>query len=153
MKVFSNITELSESIGLDIGSSDWFLVTQEQVNAFANVTGDSQFIHIDPEKASLTPFEGTIAHGFLSLSMLSYFANNGCGVTIADARLFINYGFDQIRFVHPVRVGAKIRAHSKLLSVDEKKTGEILLKLHVNVEIESIEKPALIADWLVMIVP
>jgi len=153
MKVFSGITELTESVGSDIASSDWFKVTQEQINAFASVTGDEQFIHIDPDKAALTPFGGTIAHGFLSLSMLSYFANSGCGVTIADARLFINYGFDQVRFVHPVKVDAKIRAHSKLLSVDQKKTGEILLKLHFNVEIENVKKSALIADWLVMIVP
>jgi len=153
MKIVTNILELDQHVGTQLGISNWFLVTQEQVDQFADVTYDHQFIHTNPEQAALTPFGGTIAHGFLSLSMLSYFAENGCGVRAENARVYINYGFDKVRFVHPVRVGSKIRAHSTLLSVDHKASGQALIKMQINVEIEAVEKPALIADWLMMLVP
>ena len=151
MKVFPNVSELKASIGLGVGESDWFVVTQDQVDHFASITRDEQFIHINPEQAQLTSFGGTIAHGFLSLSMLSYFAQSGCGVSVEGAKVFINYGFDKVRFLNPVRVGSKIRAHSKLLSVEEKCLGQVLTTLQISVEIEGMKKPALFADWLLLI--
>ena len=140
------------AVGKEIGVSDWFEVTQEDVNTFADVTRDQQFIHTDPVKAAETPFGGTIAHGFLSLSMLSHFAGNGCGVWIENATMGVNYGFDKVRFINPVRVGSKIRGRSNLISAIEKKPGQFLFKQEITVEIDGIEKPALIAEWLTMAV-
>jgi len=152
MKVVEGVEQLKQMIGLEVGVSDWFLVAQAQVDLFAKVTHDHQFIHTDPEKAALTPFGGTIAHGFLSLSMLSYFAENGCGLSVKGVKLFINYGFDRVRFISPVRVGSNIRARSQLLSFTEMEGGALLIKLRVTVEIDGSDKPALLADWLMMAV-
>lgn len=152
MLTLENIEQVKTYVGSDIGTSSWFEVTQDVVNSFADVTKDHQFIHIDTEKAQLTPFGGTIAHGFLSLSMLSHFAADGCGLSIGNAQMSINYGFDKVRFVHPVKVGSRIRGHSSLIAVEEKKTGDVLLRLNVSVEIENVKKPALIAQWLILVV-
>jgi len=143
---------MQDGVGKEIGVSDWFEVTQQDVNTFADVTRDQQFIHIDPVKAAASPFGGTIAHGFLSLSMLSHFAGNGCGVWIENATMGVNYGFDKVRFINPVRVGSKIRGRSTLISAIEKKPGQFLFKQEVTVEIEGVDKPALIAEWLTMAV-
>jgi len=141
---------LQHMIGQEIGVSQWHTISQDDVNAFADITRDHQFIHIDEEKAAETPFGGTIAHGFLSLSMLSYFAENGCGVVLEDAKIGINYGFDKVRFLQPVRVGSRIRGRATLMSSQEKSSGQFLIKVGVTVEIEGLEKPALMAEWLVM---
>ena len=144
------VDTLQQAVGEEIGTSDWYDVTQADVNTFADVTKDHQFIHVDPEKAAQTPFGGTIAHGFLSLSMLSYFAENGSGIWIEGGLVGVNYGFDKVRFIHPVRVGTRIRAHSLLISAEHKSPQQILFKQQVTIEIDGIDKPALIAEWLTM---
>lgn len=141
---------LTDHIGEEIGVSPWVEMTQANVDAFAEITRDPQFIHVDPEKAAKTPFGGTIAHGFLTLSMLTYFLQEGAEVTIEGTTMGINYGFDKLRFLAPVRVGKRVRGRIKLLSAEESKPGQFRLKYEVMVEIEGEEKPALIAEWLTM---
>lgn len=141
---------LSDHVGEEVGVSPWVEITQADVNAFAEVTRDPQFIHIDPEKAAKTAFGGTIAHGFFTLSLLTYFLREGAGVTIEGTSMGINYGFDKLRFLAPVRVGKKVRGRTKLLSVEESKPNQFRLKYEVTVEIEDGEKPALVAEWLTM---
>ena len=104
--------QLTDAVGQEIGVSPWFEVTQSDVNLFADVTRDHQFIHVDQQLAAQTPFGGTIAHGFLSLSMLSHFAEAGCGVGLDGAKMGLNYGFDKVRFLMPVRVGSRIRGRA-----------------------------------------
>lgn len=144
--------DFDNAVGQEIGVSDWFDVTQEDINTFADVTRDHQFIHIDPEKAADTPFGGTIAHGFFTMSMLSHFAENGCGISVQGAKMALNYGCDKVRFLQPVLVGSRIRGHSQLASVTEKKPGQFLFKSNMTVEIERSATPALIAEWLTMVV-
>ncbi|MEM7359624.1 MAG: MaoC family dehydratase [Pseudomonadota bacterium] len=151
VKVLNKDT-LQDAVGQESGVSDWYEVTQENVNTFADVTLDHQFIHVDPEKAAKTPFGGPIAHGFLSLSMLSHFAEKGCGIWIEGATMGVNYGFDKVRFISPVPVGSKIRGRATLLSATEKAPGQFLFKQQVSVEIEGVDKPALMAEWLTMAV-
>ena len=139
--------ELAALVGTELGVSDWFLVDQQRVNAFADVTLDHQFIHVDPERARATPFGGTIAHGFLTLSLLVPLCLPFIPVP-ANRELVVNYGFDKIRFVAPVRVGKRIRVTGKLAAVEERKPGQLMLRVDVTVEIEGEEKPALVAEWL-----
>ncbi len=143
-------SELMAEVGNEIGVSPWFEVTQDNVNLFADVTLDHQFIHIDEEKAAQTPFGGTIAHGFLTLSMLSHFAESGMSVGLEGTKMGVNYGFDKVRFIQPVRVGSKIRGRSTLVSMEEKNPGQFLMKASITVEIDGIDKPALMAEWLTM---
>jgi len=142
-------SELSALIGTVIGESEWIAVDQDRINVFADVTEDHQFIHVDVEKAKMTPFGGTIAHGFLTLSLLSKFAETA-SITIKGAMMGLNYGLDSVRFLNPVAVNSKVRGVFTLKSVVEKKPGQILLTYSVSVEIEGVEKPALVADWLGM---
>jgi len=144
--------DLQEHIDEESGVSPWIEITQENVDAFAAITIDPQFIHIDPGKAAQTPFGGTIAHGFLTLSMLSYFAAAGAGTTVEGAVMGINYGFNKLRFLYPVRVGKRIRGRMKLLAVEESKPGQFRITQEVTVEIEGEERPALVAEWLTMAV-
>jgi acyl dehydratase len=139
--------ELTAMVGRDLGVSDWFLVDQERVNAFADVTLDHQFVHVDVERAKATPFGGTIAHGFLTLSLLVHLCLPFIPVP-AGRKLVVNYGFDKIRFSAPVKVGKRIRAVAKLGDVAERKPGHIVIRLDVTVEIEGEDKPALVAEWL-----
>lgn len=143
--------DIASAIGEEIGVSEWYEITQENVNKFADVTADHQFIHIDQDKAAQTPFGGTIAHGFYTLSMLSHFAETGCGVAVEGTKMGVNYGCDKLRFIQPVRVGSRIRGRSVLTAAEEKKPGQFLFTSKMTVEIEGIDKPALIADWLTMI--
>lgn len=136
-------------IGQEFGVSDWFTVSQECINQFADVTIDHQFIHIDEVQAKETPFGGTIAHGFLTLSLLSKFVSE-VGLQLEGLTMGVNYGFDKLRFLAPVRAGARIRARFKLNSVTEKKPGQFLMSYGVTVDIEGEDIPALIADWLGM---
>ena len=139
--------ELAVLVGKELGVSDWFSIDQSRVNDFADVTLDHQFIHVDPERARATPFGTTIAHGFLTLSLLVHL----CLPFIpepANRQLVVNYGFDKIRFVAPVRVGKRIRARGVLGAVEERKPGQIQLRVDVTVEIEGEGKPALVAEWL-----
>jgi len=139
--------ELQGLIAKELGVSDWFTIDQSRVDDFADVTLDHQFIHVDPARARATPFGGTIAHGFLTLSLLVHL----CLPFIpepANRQLVVNYGFDKIRFVAPVRTGKRIRARGVLGAVEERKPGQILLRVDVTVEIEGEDKPALVAEWL-----
>jgi acyl dehydratase len=142
--------ELDEFIGHVGAPTPWFTVTQEQINTFADATHDHQFIHVDEEKAKQTPFGGTIAHGFLTLSMLSHFAEHN-DWQIEGAYMGMNYGFDKIRFVAPVKVNSRIRALTKVTEITEKKPGQFFIKVELNVEIEGEEKPALTSEWLNMV--
>jgi acyl dehydratase len=127
--------------------TDWFEVTQEQVNLFADCTLDHQFIHIDPEAAAKSPFGGTIAHGFLTLSMLAYFSES-FSLSIEGSYMGVNKGFDKVRFVAPVPVGSRIRCHTTVVEINEKKPGQYDFKMAISVEIEGGDKPALVAEWL-----
>ena len=139
--------QLAALVGKEVGVSDWFAIDQSRVDDFADVTLDHQFIHVDPARARGTPFGGTIAHGFLTLSLLVHL----CLPFIpepANRTLVVNYGFDKIRFVAPVRVGKRIRARGTLGAVDERKPNQIVLRMEITVEIEGEDKPALVAEWL-----
>ena len=141
--------DLQATVGADLGTSDWITIEQDRVNQFADVTEDHQFIHVNPEKAKMTPFGGPIAHGFLTLSLLSKFSEQG-GLVIEGVKMGVNYGFEKVRFLAPVKVGKRVRGHFKLKAADEKRPGQFLLTYEITVEIEGEDKPALIADWLGM---
>ena len=141
--------DLQATVGTDLGVSDWITIEQDRVNQFADVTEDHQFIHVNPEMAKMTPFGGPIAHGFLTLSLLSKFSEQG-GLVIEGVKMGVNYGFEKVRFLAPVKVGKKVRGHFKLKAADEKRPGQYLLTYEITVEIEGEEKPALVADWLGM---
>jgi acyl dehydratase len=139
-------------VGNDEGTGKWFEVTQDQINQFADVTHDHQFIHVDPERAKATPFGTTIAHGFLTLSMLTHLAQGASSAAPDPARyegmlMGINYGFNRVRFVNPVKVGSRIRARAVTSNV-ELKGNSIDITRNFTVEIEGEEKPALIAEWV-----
>ena len=137
-------------IGQDLGSSDWFEVDQDRINQFADATLDHQFIHVDSEKA--TPlFGSTIAHGFLSLSLIPHLTTQAV-LAPENLKHVFNYGLDKVRFINPVNVGSKVRTHSKLLSVDDKGDGRYLTKTEVVMEIEGVDKPAYIAETLSMFI-
>jgi acyl dehydratase len=145
-----NASQLPDFIGKEVGLTDWIVVDQERINQFADATGDHPYIHLDAERAAQTPFGTTIAHGFLTLSLLSMLSGMGGGLKLENTVMGINYGLDKVRFLNPVKSGAKIRARFVLTSAEEKKPGSFLLKHNVTVEIDGEEKPALIADWLGM---
>jgi len=149
-RVFASIDELKAAVGIHLGYSEWWEITQERVNAFADATDDHQFIHVDPEKASQTPFGTTIAHGFLTLSLLPHLVS-GLGAGMEGAVMGLNYGFDKIRFLAPVKVDSRVRARVKLAEVQEKAPKQYLVKQEITVEIENEAKPALVAEWLTMV--
>lgn len=138
------VHELVQRIGDEIGLSDWLLVDQARIDAFAAATDDRQFIHVDPERAAQTPFGGTIAHGFLTLSLIPTLADRAPGMQPDGVRMGVNYGSDRLRFLTPVRAGARIRARFRLLALDEKRPGQWQQTNEVTVEIEGGDKPALV---------
>lgn len=140
---------LSGLIGQEVGVSGWIEVDQARIDAFADATEDWQFIHVNPELAAKTPFSGTIAHGFLTLSLLSKMTYEATPV-LQGVVMGINYGFDKVRFLQPVRAGSRVRGRFKLMEANEKEGRRWLLKHEVTVEIEGQAKPALIAEWLGM---
>ena len=143
----ASLDQIRDKIGREIGASDWLLVDQGRIDQFADATEDRQFIHVDPAAAAQTPFGGTIAHGFLTLSLLSRMAAEA--MLVPDSvKMAVNYGLDRVRFLAPVRSGKRIRGRFVLDSVEEKAPGQILLRHIVTVEIEGEEKPALTAIWL-----
>ncbi|MBW4709391.1 MaoC family dehydratase [Roseobacter sp. YSTF-M11] len=144
-----NPETLPALVGTDIGCSDWVSVTQARIDAFAEATDDRQFIHLDAGAAAETGFGGTVAHGFLTLSMLSSMAYNALP-RLAGQSASVNYGFDKVRFVAPVRSGSDIRAHFQLAEATRRPDGSVILRYDVEVEIRGKEKPALIADWRVL---
>ena len=139
--------ELEATVGQRLGVSDWFLIDQARVDAFADLTLDHQFVHVDLERAKATPFGGTIAHGFLTLSLLVHLCLPFIP-TLERRKLVVNYGFDKVRFSAPVKVGKRIRTVSTLGEVAERKPGNIVMRVNVTVEIEGEDKPALVAEWL-----
>lgn len=143
--------ELESWKGKEVGVSEWFEASQDRINKFADCTEDHQFIHIDEEKAKNTPFGGTIAHGLLTLSLMPAMSY-GVTLGLEGAVMGINYGYDKVRFLNPVRAGSKVRARHVLVDAVEKQPGRWLMTYDVTVEIDGIETPALIARSLAMIV-
>ena len=141
------VNELSQYVGKELGRSDWMKIDQQRVNLFAEATGDFQFIHVDPEKAAKTPFGSTIAHGFLTLSLIPKLMLDVL-VLPEGMKMVVNYGLDSVRFIQPVKVDSNVRLKVELAQVTEKKPGQWLLKATVTLEIEGEEKPAYIAEPL-----
>ena len=141
---------MEDYVGQDIGSSEWFEVDQDRIDMFADATLDHQFIHVDTEKA--TPlFGSTIAHGFLSLSLIPHLTSQAV-LAPENLKMVFNYGLDKVRFINPFNVGCKVRTHSKCVSVEDKGDGRYLMKTEVSMEIEGVEKPAYIAETLSMFI-
>ena len=146
-RTVTTIPELRELVGQELGVGPWLAITQERVNAFADVTGDHQYIHVDPERAARTPFGGTIAHGFLTLSLMPLLARERDGVRLdLRPKMGVNYGLNRVRFVAPVRVGGRIRLRTKLLGVEDVGPGVYQLVYQQTVEIEGEARPALVAE-------
>jgi acyl dehydratase len=143
----ASLEEIRARIGQEVGVSSWVVVDQPRIDAFAEATEDRQFIHTDPASAAQTPFGGTIAHGFLSLSLLSHMGAEAM-LLPAGLKMAINYGLDRVRFLAPVRAGSRVRGRFTLDSVEERAPGKILMRHIVTVEIEGEDKPALTAEWL-----
>ena len=141
------MTDLPGLAGTTFGPSSWRTVRQEEVDRFADLTGDHNPVHTDPTFAAASPFGGTIAHGLLTLSLLVHLCLDFVP-KLEGTKLLLNYGFDKVRFVSPVRVGSRIRASASLSGASERGPGEVLVKLDVVVEIEGEDKPALVAEWL-----
>jgi acyl dehydratase len=146
----ATVGEIDSRVGQEIGVSGWLTVDQERITAFADATEDRQFIHVDPEAAARTPFGGTIAHGFLTLSLLSRMATET--ILVPDTtKMVVNYGLDRVRFLAPVRSGKRVRGRFILDGIEEKVPGQILLRHVISVEIEGEDKPALSAVWLTLL--
>jgi acyl dehydratase len=146
----ASIEEIQERVGSEVGVSDWILIDQAAIDTFAQVTDDHQFIHVDPQAAAKTPFGGTVAHGFLTLSLLSRMAADAM-LRPEEVKMGVNYGFDKVRFMAPVRSGKRVRGRFRLTRFDEKRAGQWQFVHQVTVEIEGEGKPALIADWIGLI--
>jgi len=145
MKVFSSPAELSEAVGAELGAGEWLEVDQKRIDLFADATGDHQWIHVDPEKAAQGPFGSTIAHGFLTLSLIPALAKDV--YRVEGVKMGINYGLNKVRFTSPVAVGSRVRPVVSLLSVDEV-PGGYQIATKVTVEIEGGSKPACVAETL-----
>lgn len=147
MRTFENLAALAACVGQDVATSEWITVTQEQVNLFADATGDHQWIHVDPQKAAAGPFGATIAHGFLTLSLLPRFFESS--FDISGSRLGVNYGLNKVRFTAPVPVGSRLRAHMHLLAAEPVDGNGVQLTWRVTVEREGEAKPVCVAESLV----
>ncbi len=140
---------LGTMLGTEIGRSDWMTIDQTMIDSFAELTGDRQFIHVDPDRARAeTPFGGAVAHGFLTLSLLSKMADEALP-SMKGSIIGINYGFDKVRFLSPVPAGSSIRGRFRLMALDERRPGEVTSTYEVHVEIDGQEKPAIAAEWLI----
>ena len=144
------VEEMAASIGTE-RVSDWVEVTQEMIDKFADATGDHQFIHVNPAMAAMTPFGGTIAHGFLSLSLMPMLAAKTDTPKVEGVKMGVNYGGNKVRFLTPVRSGKRVRGRFKLLSFTERKPGQWEQVNEYTLEIEGTDKPALIAEWISLI--
>ena len=142
-RTFNSISELTAAIGEDLGYGDWLEVTQDRIDAFADATGDHQWIHVDPERAKDGPFGATIAHGYLTLSLLPLLA--GDIFTVNGPKLVINYGLNKVRFPSPVKVGSRIRANAEIVSIDDSPAG-VTMAVRSTVQIDGVEKPACVAE-------
>ncbi|KQY33986.1 MULTISPECIES: MaoC family dehydratase [Rhizobium/Agrobacterium group] len=146
-----SLSDVKNLVGTEVGTSDWITVSQETIDKFAGATDDHQFIHTDPVRAAAeTPFGGTIAHGFLSLSLLSAM-NYNCLPRIREQTMGINYGFDKVRFMTPVKSGARVRGHFTMAEARFRGAGMLMVTYEVTVDIEDERKPALTATWLTII--
>ncbi|CAN7236395.1 acyl dehydratase [Pseudomonas sp. BT76 TE3572] len=141
------VAELKDYVGKELGRSEWLTIDQERINLFAEATGDYQFIHVDPVKAAQTPFGSTIAHGFLSLSLIPKLMEDIL-ILPEGAKMVVNYGLDTVRFIQPVKVNSRVRLKVDMNEVTEKKPGQWLLKATATLEIEGSDKPAYIAEPL-----
>ena len=148
-----SLRTVSDFVGKELGVSNWVQVEQPRIDQFAECTGDHQWIHVDPKRASAeSPYGGTIAHGFLTLSMVAMMAME-VGIMPADARAGLNYGMDKLRFMAPVKAGARVRCRIELVSAEDKGGGNTLIKTRNTLEIEGQNKPALVAEMLTMLIP
>jgi acyl dehydratase len=143
-KTFETLSDLAQHVGEEVAVSDWLTVTQEQVNLFAEATGDHQWIHIDVERAKQGPFGGTIAHGFLTLSLLPKLLESS--IEIRNTRMGVNYGLNKVRFTSPVLVGKRVRARAKLLAADAIDNGGYQFTWNVTIELEGSDRPACVAE-------
>jgi acyl dehydratase len=146
VKKFSRLEEFVAAEGSQLGPTDWLEVTQDRINLFADATDDHQWIHVDPDRAASGPFGGTIAHGLLTLSLLPHFTSQM--YTVDNIAMAINYGYNKVRFITPVRVGSKIRARAEIAKVDQL-DGAVQATVTVTVEIEGSDKPAAVAESIV----
>jgi len=147
-RVVRGVAELKELVGQEIGLGEWFTIDQERVDAFAELSGDHQYIHVDPERAKQTPYGGTIAHGYLTLSLLPLLSRNRRGVTIdLGGKMALNYGLNRLRFPGPVPVGRRIRLRTKLLAVDEG-PNYVQTISEQTVEVEGAERPGMVAETI-----
>jgi len=146
VKKFNDLAEFVAAEGTQLGPTEWLEITQERVNLFADATDDHQWIHIDPERAADGPFGGTIAHGLLTLSLLPHFTHQL--YSVGNVAMAINYGYNKVRFITPVRVGAKLRARAEISSVAQL-DGAVQATLSTTVEIEGADKPAAVAESIV----
>ena len=147
MRTFESVADLATATGETIGQSDWVTITQDDVNLFAKATGDHQWIHVDRERAAAGPFGGTIAHGFMTLSLLPRLQHQM--YTVNGIKLAVNYGLNKVRFPAPASVGSRVRAHSSLVSVDDLGDGAVQAIVSTTVEIEGSSKPACVAESIV----
>ena len=149
--VFANPSELKNAVGKQLGHSDWLEITQERIDQFAEATGDHQWIHVDPERAKAGPFGTTIAHGYLTQSLVNYFLPQI--VEVHGISMGVNYGANKIRFPSPVPVGSRVRGSAELLEVEEVKNGAIQATVRVTVEIEGSDRPGCVIDTISRYVP
>lgn len=153
MGLFGNrlsLRKLKAMVGREVGLSDWFTVTQERISAFAEATEDRQWIHVDPERATRSPLGGTVAHGFLLLSLVPFF-NFRNEVFSGRFRMAVNYGLDRVRFPHSVRAGARVRNRAVLKKIEKRGFRQVLVTVENTMEIEDVDKPAMVADFLALI--
>ena len=148
MRTFTTFDELSEAVGEDLGTTEWLEITQERVDAFADATGDHQWIHVDVERAKAGPFGGTIAHGYLTLSLIPQFTPQLFSLETPGARL--NYGVNKVRFPNPVKVGGKIRATAQITEVSDVPAGKQMVT-RFTIEIDGEAKPACVAETVVLL--
>jgi acyl dehydratase len=143
------MSELQDKVGEQIGVSDWYLLDQDRINLFAAATDDHQFIHVDPERAKDSPFGQTIAHGFLTLSLLAAALEKG--FPTVEHKMLVNYGFEKVRFLAPVKSGKRVRCVFNLAALDEKRPGQWQVNVDASIEIEGEDKPAVIANWILQV--
>ena len=144
---YVSLEALRGMVGTETGLSEWTTIGQDRIDAFADLSGDHQFIHVDPEAAAETPMGTTVAHGFYTLSLLSYLGM-GTRPRLEGVKHSVNYGIDRLRFVAPVPSGARVRARFVLAELEERKPGEVTMHYDVTVEVENQERPALVCRWL-----
>jgi acyl dehydratase len=148
-RIVTSVAELKTLIGQEVGVSDWLEITQERVNAFADATGDHQYIHVDPERARQTFFGGTVAHGYLTLSLLPLLSQSRQGVKVQlGGKMGVNYGLNKVRFPAPVRVGKRIRLRSTLLAVEEIGDRAVQTIYNQVIEVEGEDRPACVAETI-----